>query len=94
VLAPQPARRFYLWPENVPAWQFFLACRTQWRHGFNGPTGLDYAGVECLMRQLRIGPRRQAKLWPLLRAAEVGYLEGMHERAELAERERERGGAR
>lgn len=31
-----------LWPENQAAFDLFMAMRTQWRYGFNGPTGLDY----------------------------------------------------
>jgi len=81
---------FYLWPEHVPAWNFFCACRTQWRHGFEGPTGLDYAGVECLMDQFSLPRRRRLKLWPLVRAAESGYLQGLSERRE-AEREKQGG---
>ncbi len=31
-----------VWPENWPAWSVFCTVNTQWRTGFNGPTGLDY----------------------------------------------------
>lgn len=32
-----------LWAENWPAMKFYTQIlQTQWRHGFNGPTGLDY----------------------------------------------------
>ncbi len=27
---------------------------TQFKHGFSGPTGLDYPGVECVSRQIGI----------------------------------------
>jgi hypothetical protein len=36
--------------ENVPAIELFLAVQTQWRVGFSGATGLDYAGVEAAAR--------------------------------------------
>ena len=65
---------FYLWPENVPAWRFFRSCSTQWRHGFNGPTGLDYASVNVLIEQLH--PRKRARMWELVRAMEHGALVG------------------
>ena len=29
--------------------QRFIRLRTQWRHGFNGPTGLDYGVVFSLL---------------------------------------------
>ena len=31
-----------VWPENWPTWRLFFDLRTQWRMGFNGPTGLDF----------------------------------------------------
>ena len=34
--------RCILWAENWPAMKFFTDMGTQWRQGFNGPTGLDY----------------------------------------------------
>lgn len=88
VASREQPRVFYLWPENVEAWGFFLSCRTQWRHGFSGPTGLDYAGVECLMRQFSLSNAKRLKLWPLVRAAEGGYLQGLHERMEQEQGER------
>lgn len=36
-----------LWPELVPALNLWFAVQTQWRHGWGGPTGLDYAGVRA-----------------------------------------------
>lgn len=77
---------FYLWPENLPAWLFFRHCGTQWRHGFNGPTGLDYAGIEVLMQRLHVPPRRRGKLWRGVWAMEQGALAGW---AELAAERRQ-----
>lgn len=48
---------FHLWPEHEQSLGVFAACRTQWRMGFDGPTGLDYAGVEALIRMRRLVPR-------------------------------------
>ena len=41
-----------LWPENLPSASLYIACETQWqRAGMAGvPTGLNYAGVEAVMR--------------------------------------------
>ena len=43
-------RKCYLWPEHVPVYQLWQACQTQWRDGMGGRTGLDYPGVQCVMR--------------------------------------------
>lgn len=55
-LAPCPADApapevFYLWPELVPGIELFVRLSTQWRHGFNGPTGLDYVAAELELRR-------------------------------------------
>lgn len=52
---PAPDEFFYLWPENVPAWQLWHCLQTQWRISMDGREGLDYAGVEA---ELRNGPMR------------------------------------
>lgn len=48
-----------VWVENWPSVQFFARLSTQWRHGMNGPTGLDYTAVLSMLRTLRL-PRQQA----------------------------------
>lgn len=48
---------FHLWPEHQDVLGVFLACRTQWRAGFAGAIGLDYAGVEALVRMRKLVPR-------------------------------------
>lgn len=50
-------RVFHLWPEHQDVLTLFLACRTQWRTGFAGVIGLDYAGVESILRMRRLVPR-------------------------------------
>ena len=50
---------FYLWPEHQDALGLFIQCSTQWRHGFAGITGLDYSGVEALIRMRRLVPRQR-----------------------------------
>lgn len=88
-----PPERYYLWPENEWVWRFFLACRTQWREGFEGATGLDYAGVEVLMLRLRVPRRRQDRLHEFIRGMELAALVGWREqRDELRERSRRRSG--
>ncbi len=45
--AAHKPRVFYLWAEHQDVLAVWLACRTQWRTGFAGAIGLDYAGVEA-----------------------------------------------
>lgn len=52
-------RTVYVWPEHLPALRLYLDAQTQWREGFSGATGLDYAGVEALLRLQGVrGPQR------------------------------------
>ena len=51
---------FYLWPENLPAWQLFHACTTQWRTSMAGREGLDYSGVQVVLAEHHV-PRRQRR---------------------------------
>jgi hypothetical protein len=50
---------FYLWPEHQDAFGLFIQCNTQWRYGSSGITGLDYSGVEALIRMRRLVPRQR-----------------------------------
>lgn len=47
-------RTVEVWPDNWPIVQLFARLGTQWRIGFGGPTGLDYAAVLALMRAMRL----------------------------------------
>lgn len=81
--APVSPPTFYLWPENVPAWDFFhQACGTQWRYGQSGPTGLDYCAVDLLMQRRHIPRRRRARLLELVQAMERGALQGWRQLAD------------
>lgn len=72
---------FFLWPENVAAFQLFQQLHTQWRHDFGGPTGLDYTAVLAHMRQVRVPRRKFDELYAAVRMMEGGALEGFAERA-------------
>lgn len=72
-------RVFYLWPENVPYWNLFLACHTQWNHGMDGRTSLNYPGVEVVMQRKHIPPRKRDRAFALMQAMEVGALTGWRE---------------
>lgn len=41
---------FGVWEENWQIVEMFLRMQTQWRIGFSGPTGLDYAPLEWLCK--------------------------------------------
>ncbi len=41
-----------VWPENWDMWLLFSRMVTQWRNGFNGPTGLDYCAVYPLIDRM------------------------------------------
>lgn len=56
-VASRRAQLFHLWPEHQEVLGVFLCCRTQWRAGFSGAIGLDYAGVEAIVRMRRLVPR-------------------------------------
>lgn len=74
---------FYLWPENLPAFELWAELQTQWRVGVQGPTGLDYAGVAAHLRHARrLRPRALRERWAQLRAMEQGALQGWAEKRE------------
>lgn len=68
-----------LWPENVDSWVHWLQLQTQWRVGFDGRTGLDYAGVRAYLDELgpSAGPER-ASLFQDIRACESEALGAWH----------------
>lgn len=69
----QPA---YLWPENAEIWSLWRAIQTQWRDDMSGHTGLDYDGVEVVMRNRtgwRLRKRKQA--FCLIQACERAALD-------------------
>lgn len=54
----EPAQPFEVWAQNWPVVQLFLACQSQWRMavGLSGMVwlGLDYPGVDVVMRRRRM----------------------------------------
>ena len=83
-------QEFGLWPENVPAWNLWLACQTQWRIGMGGPTGLDYAGIEALMRMRNVSRAERPGLIEGLQVMEVVALEEFAAKAEKDQRRKAR----
>lgn len=58
------------WPDTEPAIFTFIQLRTQWRMGFSGPVGLDYAAAETVMRIRRVPASKRADLLDDLRVME------------------------
>lgn len=66
----------------MPALHLWGAMQSQWRHGFRGPTGLDWPGVRAHPAVLAIPP---ADREPLLQSLAVMEDAWLRERARLAE---------
>lgn len=64
-----------VWAENVPAFDLFVAVRTQWRVGMAGPSGLDYAGVRACMDLLGTPEGERPRLFADLQVMEAAALE-------------------
>ena len=78
---------FNLWPENVPAFDLFQQVQTQWRIGFAGPTGLDYAGVRASPAFRRIRRRLRERTLDEICTMERAWLDAAAEvRAENEQR--------
>lgn len=71
---------YELWPEHWLAWDVYLGCGTQWRKTVLGggmrPTrllweGLDYGGVEVVMRRYRVPEDRADEVFAQLQVLEA-----------------------
>lgn len=51
-----------VWPDNWDAVLLFQRLSTQWSHGFNGPTGLNYNVIQRVARMLEM----KVDSWPEL----------------------------
>ena len=70
--------------ENVDALRLFNQCTTQFRFGFSGPTGLDYASVRCVAEALDVDFKQQ---FENIQALEREYLKIVSEQRETRENE-------
>lgn len=66
-----------MWPENWLTWTIFRDLRTQWRSGFSGHYGLDYAPMFRLIEQ-RGAPADFERIFGELRDMEQAALKAMH----------------
>lgn len=65
----------FVWAENWPAVDLFIAMGTQWRTGSSGATGLDYVALPTVLR-LKGVPRPQwAEMFEAVRVMEYAALE-------------------
>jgi len=78
-LPPKDNDCFELYPENLKAWQLFNDCCTQWHVGMAGYTGLDYTGVEAVLRLQRIKPKHHPDIFWRVQRIERGALNAMNE---------------
>lgn len=67
-----------VWPENWQSVGFFMDyCRTQWRVGMGGATGLDYTAVLACLRTLRLPRAEFDSMFADVRTMEAAALGAM-----------------
>lgn len=67
-----------LWPENERTVDVFVAMATQWRMGFAGPTGLDYAALPFVMRMIGVPASERQDVFEGFRTMENAALDEIH----------------
>jgi len=74
-----PDEEVELWPENVQAYNLFMALRTQWRAaGMMGLIGLDYNTLFHKMDRMTLSPEEYLDLEDDIRVMERAALAAMH----------------
>lgn len=68
-----------IWPDQVEVVNLFSAVLTQWRMGPTGPVGLDYAGVESVMRMRMVPAKERGQMLDDLRIMERAALAAIRE---------------
>ncbi|WP_180125674.1 DUF1799 domain-containing protein [Rhodoferax sp. BLA1] len=67
---------YHIWPENWDTWRIWNRIQTQWQVGFNGRTGLNYAGVTAYLRDVvRVRPRHFTHKFMCIQAMELAALD-------------------
>ncbi|EHK64776.1 DUF1799 domain-containing protein [Achromobacter arsenitoxydans] len=66
-----------IWPENLAAFELFVALRSQWRVGMAGATGLDYGVMFHKMDRMDLAPDRYEELEDQMRVLEHAALDEM-----------------
>jgi hypothetical protein len=75
----QQSNEFELWDENVPAFQLFQQCQTQWNVSMTGITGMNYPAVQSVMSMSAIPRKKQPNLFEEFRFIESGFLTAVSE---------------
>jgi len=68
-----------VWPDNHAAFILFNNLSTQWRVGFNGPTGMDYAAVYPLLDRAAKDPQEWDDMFSDIQVMERAALKQMSE---------------
>ena len=63
-----------VWPDNEPAVRLYCAMQSQWRVGFAGPTGLDYAALPAVLSLLGVPADAHPDTFDCLRVMEAEAL--------------------
>ena len=72
---------YFLWPENLRCFQFWLRIQTQWVSNPNGGRdGLNYGGVESCFRLSGLKRKRRVEYFPLIQAMEIAVLNEVNSR--------------
>jgi hypothetical protein len=72
--------KFYLWPECLPVFNFWLGIQTQWHRDMNGQRlRLDYPAIDLVMKWEGVPKKQQKELTSYLRAMEVAALNAQAE---------------
>ena len=66
---------FYLWPECDVTWGIWLRVQTQWYTDNGRRTGLNYPGVEVILKHAPIKKKSRAEQLRLLQEMELAALD-------------------
>lgn len=80
---------FVLGYDSRLAYQIFTLCEFQWLHGFNGITGMNYAGVAPVLTAHAKRQSEQSALWADIHLLELGAMTAFNEQRRLADEKAE-----
>lgn len=72
-----PEEEILVWPEHWQALELFTCMLTQWRTGFNGATGLDYAALPVVFELNGIEKEQQRERFDELQIMERAALKAI-----------------
>ncbi|HSH86893.1 MAG TPA: DUF1799 domain-containing protein [Methylophilus sp.] len=62
------------WPEHADAMHVFMGMQSQWNHGFDGVTGLNYSSLNAVYSGLRIKEENRPTVFHQLQVIEFETL--------------------